>query len=57
VTELEAAAGVGLAAEARVGGGLVVGWHARGLLDDEPALRSAWEAFAGTKPFWSQRRG
>ncbi len=34
------------------GAGLVMGWHGRGLRDQEPAIVRDWEAFADTKPFW-----
>jgi inorganic triphosphatase YgiF len=33
-------------------GGLVLGWHARGVADLEPAIRRAWEEFAEHEPFW-----
>jgi inorganic triphosphatase YgiF len=49
---LEDETGGGLAAEARVGGGLVIGWHARGLVDEEDALVRGWQDFAAAKPFW-----
>jgi inorganic triphosphatase YgiF len=33
-------------------GGLVLGWHARGVADFEPAILRAWEEFAEREPFW-----
>jgi inorganic triphosphatase YgiF len=36
----------------REGAGLVVGWHARGAADQEPALHKAWKAFRAADPFW-----
>lgn len=36
----------------REGGALVLGWHARGLVDQEPDLVRAWDHFARRKPFW-----
>jgi triphosphatase len=33
--------------------GLVLGWHARGVADLEPAILRAWQEFAGREPFWS----
>jgi inorganic triphosphatase YgiF len=36
----------------RRGGGLVLGWHARGVADLEPAVMRAWEEFAEREPFW-----
>ena len=39
-------------ADLRAAGGLVLGWHARGVADIEPATGSAWEEFAERKPFW-----
>jgi inorganic triphosphatase YgiF len=33
-------------------GGLVLGWHARGVTDLEPAIVRAWQDFAGREPFW-----
>jgi len=35
------------------GAGMVIGWHARGLRDLEPAIVADWSRFAETKPFWS----
>jgi triphosphatase len=32
--------------------GLVLGWHARGVADLEPAILDAWQEFAGREPFW-----
>ena len=32
--------------------GLVLGWHARGVADLEPAILRAWQEFAGREPFW-----
>lgn len=32
--------------------GLVVGWHARGVVDQEATLCRNWERFAASKPFW-----
>jgi len=49
-----------LAAEAtetgpwRIGGGIVIGWHARGVAQLEPQLVSDWEKFAKATPFWSK---
>jgi triphosphatase len=39
-------------AEARAAG-IVIGWHARGVIDNEDQLVRRWKTFAGTKPFWS----
>jgi triphosphatase len=39
-------------AHLRGAAGLVLGWHARGVADLEPATLSAWKAFADRKPFW-----
>lgn len=36
----------------RWGGGLVLGWHARGVAEIEPATVRAWEEFAALEPFW-----
>lgn len=38
--------------EARAAG-IVLGWHARGLVDNEPALADLWREFADARPFWS----
>lgn len=38
--------------EARAAG-VVLGWHARGVVDSEDALIRRWEDFADAKPFWS----
>jgi triphosphatase len=32
--------------------GLLLGWHARGVADLEPAILRAWQEFAGREPFW-----
>jgi hypothetical protein len=32
--------------------GLVLGWHARGVADLEPAIVRAWQKFAARSPFW-----
>jgi inorganic triphosphatase YgiF len=40
------------AAELRVAGGLVVGWHARGVAELEPATAQAWREFAERAGFW-----
>ena len=40
------------AADLRAGGGLVLGWHARGVADLEPMTVRAWKAFARKEPFW-----
>ncbi|WP_207480293.1 CYTH and CHAD domain-containing protein [Arenibaculum pallidiluteum] len=56
LAELEAASGDRLPLPARTGSGLVVGWHARGLVDGEPELRAAWDDFADARPFWSRHR-
>lgn len=34
--------------------GIVIGWHARGVIDAESTLVGLWEGFAGAKPFWSK---
>jgi triphosphatase len=34
------------------GGGLVLGWHARGVAEIEPATVRAWQEFAELEPFW-----
>ncbi|WP_207480081.1 CYTH and CHAD domain-containing protein [Arenibaculum pallidiluteum] len=44
----------GQAAELWVGGGLVQGWHAHGLIDLEPELVADWEHFSKAKPFWDR---
>ena len=36
----------------RWGGGLVLGWHARGVAEIEPATQRAWQEFAELEPFW-----
>ena len=33
-------------------GGLVVGWHARGVAEIEPATVRAWQKFTEIEPFW-----
>lgn len=38
----------------RVGAGTVLGWHARGVADEEPHIVRDWEAFADAKPFWGR---
>jgi inorganic triphosphatase YgiF len=38
----------------RIGGGMVIGWHARGLNQLEPRLVRDWEKFAKASPFWSK---
>jgi triphosphatase len=38
----------------RVGGGMVIGWYARGLLRYEPQLIEEWDQFVAAKPFWSR---
>lgn len=38
----------------RIGGGMVIGWHARGVAQIEPRLIQDWENFAAAKPFWSK---
>jgi inorganic triphosphatase YgiF len=38
----------------RIGGGIVIGWHARGVTQLEPQLVSDWEKFAKASPFWSK---
>jgi hypothetical protein len=30
----------------------VLGWHARGVADLEPAIVRAWHEFAAREPFW-----
>jgi inorganic triphosphatase YgiF len=52
VRRLQTEAGLDPAPEARLGGGLVVGWHARGLRDEEGELLRGWEGFSRAKPFW-----
>ncbi|EWY38466.1 hypothetical protein N825_13340 [Skermanella stibiiresistens SB22] len=37
----------------RIGGGMVIGWHARGVTQIEPQLVQDWENFADATPFWS----
>lgn len=37
----------------RAGAGMVLGWHAHGLVAAEPKLVRDWNAFAAAKPFWS----
>jgi inorganic triphosphatase YgiF len=32
--------------------GLVLGWHARGVADLEPAILRSWQEFAEREPFW-----
>jgi inorganic triphosphatase YgiF len=39
-------------ADLRAAGGLMLGWHARGVTDIEPAVLRAWDEFAGREPFW-----
>ncbi|KAA0681914.1 CYTH and CHAD domain-containing protein [Roseomonas genomospecies 6] len=34
--------------------GIVIGWHARGVTDSEPALLGLWDGFADAKAFWSK---
>ncbi|NUB24529.1 CYTH and CHAD domain-containing protein [Azospirillum brasilense] len=34
--------------------GIVIGWHARGVAESEPALRDLWKEFADAKAFWSK---
>ena len=36
----------------RWAGGLVLGWHARGVAEIEPATVRAWQEFIELKPFW-----
>jgi hypothetical protein len=48
----QSGAGAEAAADLRAGGGLVLGWHARGVADLEPATVRAWKAFAHDEPFW-----
>ncbi|UEM20041.1 CHAD domain-containing protein [Skermanella mucosa] len=38
----------------RIGGGMVIGWHARGVAQIEPRLVQDWENFASARPFWSK---
>ncbi len=38
----------------RIGGGIVIGWHARGVTQLEPQLVRDWENFAKASPFWSK---
>jgi len=54
VADLEPlAAEVGAPPAWRVGGGLVVGWHARGVADGEGRLGRDWDAFAEAAPYWT----
>ncbi|MGH6900216.1 MAG: CHAD domain-containing protein, partial [Geminicoccaceae bacterium] len=39
-------------AELRIAGGLVLGWHARGVADLEPAVLRAWKTFGEREPVW-----
>ena len=36
----------------RWAGGLVLGWHAHGVAEIEPATVRAWQEFAELEPFW-----
>jgi hypothetical protein len=36
----------------RSAGGLVLGWHARGVAEIEPATVRAWQEFVEPEPFW-----
>ena len=36
----------------RLAAGAVLGWHARGIADDEDELLREWDDFAKTRPFW-----
>jgi triphosphatase len=38
----------------RIGGGIVIGWHARGVTQLEPRLVSDWDKFSRASPFWSK---
>ncbi|GEO36128.1 inorganic triphosphatase [Skermanella aerolata] len=38
----------------RIGGGMVIGWHARGVTQLEPCLVRDWHKFAKATPFWSK---
>ncbi len=38
-------------------GGVIIGWHGRGLIADEPALISEWREFRATKPYWNRPAG
>jgi triphosphatase len=49
------AAEVGAPPEWRIGGGLVVGWHARGVADGEARIVRDWAAFADARPYWTDR--
>jgi CHAD domain-containing protein len=40
----------------RVAAGAVIGWHARGLVENEAQLVSDWNGFADAEPFWTQDR-
>jgi CHAD domain-containing protein len=48
VVERERSEGDGIQGAA----GLVLGWHARGVADLEPAILRAWQRFAERPPFW-----
>jgi len=37
-----------------IGGGIVIGWHARGVTQLEPLLVRDWEKFSKASPFWSK---
>ena len=37
-----------------IGGGIVIGWHARGVTQLEPQLIRDWEKFSKASPFWSK---
>src|SRR5206468_10913575 len=38
-------------------GGIVLGWHDRGLIDHEPELRKCVRRLRKAKPFWSKVHG
>lgn len=42
------------ARDVRLGAGLVLGWHARGVADDAPRIVADWTRFAAARPFWSK---
>lgn len=52
MSDLDQAEGRTLPPAWRLGAGLVVGWHARGLHDLEEHIVADWHRFADAKPFW-----
>lgn len=39
----------------RIAGGLVVGWHARGVAEGEERIVADWTAFRDAEPYWTDR--